>query len=234
MSMTLSKRLIKGFGLDMFRWLSLLCDLLLFIISSRKSNQHNHSLRLICTFICAPVHSGFVHTILPSNLPVCFILSVLSEQHGIKACGTEPSVSHQGGTARHATTIKAMDFHCSLSQDLHFILACPAHFHFIAVSKRDMSFHSLKLWQAPKVPHTVTLPKFLNVPKVLFVCPPFGVCFVCFMILLVNLSPSHSPSPRALTQNYLTAESKQPEALFTRHLLCFCFSQLFSQIVNVC
>lgn len=31
------------------------------------------------------------------------------------ACGTKPSVSHRGGTTRHVTAIRAMDFYCSLS-----------------------------------------------------------------------------------------------------------------------
>lgn len=64
--------------------------------------------------------------------------------------------------------------------------------------------HSTHRWlHIPKVPHTVTLPKFLNVPRVVFVFPPTSICFACFLTLLVNLIPSHFPSPLALTFSQL-------------------------------
>lgn len=46
----------------------------------------------------------------------------------------------------------------------------------------------------PVVRHTVTLPRFLNVPD--FVYPPSGICFACFLTsTLVPLTPS----PQTLT-----------------------------------
>lgn len=74
----------------------------------------------------------------------------------------------------------------------NLILACPERFHSIAVSKWDMLFHS-QVVAIPMVPHTVTLPKFLNVPEVFFVFPPSSICFAWFLTLLVNLSASHFP-----------------------------------------
>lgn len=115
-SQTLKKRQCprfcpKSLKMDGFRWFGLHSDLLPCIMSSRKA-QH-----LICAFISTLVHYGLVHSILSTNPSVCSVISVLSKQHGTGACGTEPSVSHWGGAARHAKTIKAMDFHCSPSLD---------------------------------------------------------------------------------------------------------------------
>lgn len=67
-------------------------------------------------------------------------------------------------------------------------------------SERCCSAHKLLL--IPVGPHTVTLPKFLNVPGVFFFLffIPSSICFACFFDFACQ-SPSHSPSPLALTCN---------------------------------
>lgn len=100
-----------------------------------QENFHDYFQLCSVLLIRAFVHFGLVHSTLCSNLSVCSFLTVLSEQHGTRACGTEPSVSHRGGTARHATAITAMDFYCSLSQDENSFLACQAHSLFVVEPK---------------------------------------------------------------------------------------------------
>jgi len=115
-----------------------------------------------------------------------------------------------------------MDFHCSLSQDYNFILACPAQVHFIAVSNWDMSLH---LWlvacsQGTSHCHFAQSPQcFCSV-----VCSPsLWYLFPCIITLLVDVSPSHSQFPLVLAWNYLTTETKQPEAISSRRVFFFCF-----------
>lgn len=59
----------------------------------KKNASQNQSQKIMCTFIISLVQCGLVHSTLPSNLSVCSIDSVLSELHGTRACGTQPSVS---------------------------------------------------------------------------------------------------------------------------------------------
>lgn len=78
-------------------------------LSKNSVETQNQSQYVICTFISALVHYGLVHSILPSNPSLSSILGILSVLHGTGACRFCPT-DHRGRTARHVTTIKAMDF----------------------------------------------------------------------------------------------------------------------------
>lgn len=142
--------------------------------------------------------SSALLSVLASYTSVCSSLSVLSEQHGTGACGTEPSVSHRGGTARHATTIRAM--------------------HLLPLPVSGLKLHpcvpcTLSLYCSVMVRHVVPYSQgtshchfgqFLNVTGVSFVFPPWSICFACFLTLLVK-SFSLSISPCAhLRYSFLT------------------------------
>lgn len=74
------------------------------------------------------------------------------------ACGTKPSVSHWGGTTRHVTAIRAMDFYCSLSWEGN---CPPCVSEMLSLSCRVKVRHVILLTtflgNIPMTPHTVTL-----------------------------------------------------------------------------
>lgn len=91
-----------------------------YIISSRKTSQSQSQHRSF-TFISAPVHQPPLALSTPPSFLICqsapFFLCPLLGACGTRASGRKPSLSHRGRTVRHATTIRAMDLYCFLSQD---------------------------------------------------------------------------------------------------------------------
>lgn len=132
------------------------------------------------TFISVSVHHGLVHSILP-----CFSVSPQSSMPPEPVGQNHLSATEKGHwdmlqpLEQWISTVPCLKTKTSF---VHLFIACPAHFHLIAVPKRDMSFHSqVAAHSIPKAPHTVTLPKFLSVPKMFFVFPPC-ICFASFSL----------------------------------------------------
>lgn len=114
------------------------------------------------TFICSPVHS--------SNLPVCSILSVFSPEPE----GQNHLSAREEG---QPDTLQPLEQWISTVPCLRTITSSLNALHtFTLLQCQTETCHSTcGLLHAPKVPHTVTLHKVLNVFAVFFVFPPCGI-----------------------------------------------------------